>query len=45
MFERKRGLVSIALALQRLTGPVVSRPGTYAKASPQCVEEYLAARW
>jgi allantoin racemase len=35
----------MALALQRLTGSVVSRRGTYAKASPQCVEEYLAARW
>jgi Asp/Glu/hydantoin racemase len=35
----------MALALQRLTGAVVSRRGTYAKASPQCVEEYLGARW
>jgi Asp/Glu/hydantoin racemase len=35
----------MALALQRLTGSVVSRRGTYAKASPQCVEEYLGTRW
>ena len=35
----------MALALQRLTGAVVSRRGTYAKASAQCVEEYLGARW
>jgi allantoin racemase len=35
----------MALALHRLTGTVVSRRGTYAKASPQCVEEYLRARW
>jgi len=35
----------MALALQRLTGSVVSRRGTYAKASAQCVEEYLRARW
>src|ERR1700704_4476719 len=31
----------MALALRRLTGAVVSRRGTYAKASPACVEEYL----
>ena len=35
----------MALALHRLTGAVVSRRGTYAKASPQCVDEYLRARW
>jgi hypothetical protein len=35
----------MALALQRLTGSVVSRRDTYAKASAQCVEEYLRARW
>jgi allantoin racemase len=35
----------MALALRRLTGSVVSRRGIYAKASAQCVEEYLGARW
>ena len=35
----------MALALTRLTGSVVSRRGTYAKASAQCVEEYLRGRW
>jgi Asp/Glu/hydantoin racemase len=35
----------MALALHRLTGSVVSRRGTYAKASPGCVEEYLQSRW
>ncbi len=35
----------MALALRRLTGSVVSRRGTYAKASAQCVEEYLRNRW
>jgi len=35
----------MALALRRLTGSVVSRRGTYAKASAACVEEYLQARW
>jgi allantoin racemase len=35
----------MALALRQLTGSVVSRRGTYAKASPACVEEYLKARW
>jgi len=35
----------MALALHRLTGSVVSRRGTYAKASAGCVEEYLRARW
>ena len=34
-----------ALALRRLTGAVVSRRGTYAKASAECVEEYLRSRW
>jgi allantoin racemase len=35
----------MALALHRLTGSVVSRRGTYAKASDACVEEYLRSRW
>jgi allantoin racemase len=35
----------MALALRDLTGSVVSRRGTYAKASPACIEEYLASRW
>ena len=35
----------MALALRRLTGSVVSRRGTYAKASAQCIEEYLGTRW
>src|SRR5262249_45784173 len=35
----------MALSLKRLTGSVVSRRGTYAKASAACVEEYLARRW
>ena len=35
----------MALALRRLTGSVVSRRGTYAKASPECVEEFLRNRW
>ncbi|HEY2535283.1 MAG TPA: aspartate/glutamate racemase family protein [Xanthobacteraceae bacterium] len=35
----------MALSLRRLTGSVVSRRGTYAKASAACVEEYLKARW
>jgi Asp/Glu/hydantoin racemase len=34
----------MAIALRRLTGSVVSRRGTYAKASAACVEEYLRAR-
>ena len=34
----------MALALRDLTGSVVSRRGTYAKASDACVEEYLSAR-
>jgi Asp/Glu/hydantoin racemase len=35
----------MALALKRLTGSVVSRRGTYAKASPACIEEFLSSRW
>jgi len=35
----------MALALRRLTGAVVSRRGTYAKASTACVDEYLGSRW
>jgi allantoin racemase len=35
----------MALALRRLTGAVVSRRGTYAKASAACVAEFLSARW
>jgi Asp/Glu/hydantoin racemase len=35
----------MALALHRITGSVVSRRGTYAKASSECLEEYLSARW
>jgi hypothetical protein len=35
----------MALALHRLTGAVVSRRGTYAKASAECIEEYLRGRW
>jgi len=35
----------MALALRRLTGSVVSRRGTYAKASAACIEEYLSGRW
>jgi Asp/Glu/hydantoin racemase len=35
----------MALALRQLTGAVVSRRGTYAKASDACVAEYLQARW
>lgn len=35
----------MALALYRLTGATVSRRGTYAKASPDCVNEFLGARW
>jgi Asp/Glu/hydantoin racemase len=34
-----------SLALQTLTGAVVSRRGTYAKASAACIAEYLGARW
>ena len=35
----------MTLALRDLTGAVISRRGTYAKASAACVEEYLRARW
>ena len=35
----------MALALHRLTGTSVSRRGTYAKASAECVNEFLGARW
>jgi allantoin racemase len=37
--------VEMALSLYRLTGAVVSRRGTYAKASAACVEEFLSTRW
>jgi hypothetical protein len=32
----------MALSLKRLTGSVVSRRGTYAKASPECIAESCA---
>jgi allantoin racemase len=35
----------MALSLHRLTGSVVSRRGSYAKASAECVEEYLSNYW
>jgi allantoin racemase len=35
----------MALGLYNLTGSVVSRRGTYAKASAACVDEYLRCRW
>ena len=35
----------MALALHRLTGAVVSRRGTYAKAPAEAVNEFLGARW
>jgi hypothetical protein len=35
----------MALALCRLTGSAVSRRGTYAKASAECIEAYLRNRW
>jgi allantoin racemase len=35
----------MALSLHRLTGSVVSRRGVYAKASPECIDEYLGNRW
>jgi allantoin racemase len=35
----------MALSLKRLTGSVVSRRGTYAKASPECIAEYMRNRW
>jgi allantoin racemase len=37
--------VEMALSLRQLTGAVVSRRSTYAKASAACVDEYLRARW
>ena len=35
----------MAISLRRLTGSVVSRRGTYAKASAACVEEYVQTQW
>ena len=35
----------MALALHRLTGTAVSGRATYAKASAECVNEFLGARW
>jgi Asp/Glu/hydantoin racemase len=35
----------MSISLRRLTGAVVSRRGTYAKASEACVEEYRRSRW
>src|SRR5436190_4484685 len=35
----------MAVGLQRLTGSVVSRRGTYAKAPQACIDEFLATRW
>jgi allantoin racemase len=35
----------MALALKALTGAVVSRRGTYAKAPAACIDEYLSAHW
>ena len=35
----------MALELRRTTGAVVSRRATYAKASPECIAEYLGSRW
>jgi Asp/Glu/hydantoin racemase len=35
----------MALALHRLTGAVISRRSTYAKASAACIEEYMRGRW
>jgi Asp/Glu/hydantoin racemase len=35
----------MALALQRLTGIVASRRGAYAKAPPQCIDEFLGRGW
>jgi allantoin racemase len=35
----------MALALHRITGSVVSRRGTFAKASADCVREHLNSRW
>jgi allantoin racemase len=38
-------VAEMALSLRQLTGAVVSRRSTYAKASAACVDEYLRARW
>jgi Asp/Glu/hydantoin racemase len=35
----------MALALRRITGSVVSRRGSYAKASAACIEEYMRGHW
>jgi allantoin racemase len=35
----------MAVGLQRLTGSVVSRRGTYAKAPQACIDDFLATRW
>jgi hypothetical protein len=35
----------MALSLYRLTGSAVSRRGTYAKASAECINAYLGNRW
>jgi Asp/Glu/hydantoin racemase len=35
----------MAISLRRLTGAIVSRRGTYAKASAACIEEYLRTHW
>jgi allantoin racemase len=35
----------MALGMKSLIGAVVSRRGTYAKASPACIEEYFRGRW
>jgi allantoin racemase len=35
----------MALSIHQLTGSVVSRRGSYAKASAECVEEYLSNCW
>ena len=35
----------MAISLKRICGSVVSRRGTYAKASAACVEEYIGTNW
>ena len=35
----------MAISLRRLVGSVVSRRGTYAKASSACVQEYIGSTW
>jgi allantoin racemase len=35
----------MALSIHRLTGSLVSRRGSYAKASAECVKEYLSKYW